>query len=252
MTQELLKSHFILFDHFLFCFTSLKCIFMIIVSNDSNLMNKPNQLFHKLMFKYILFAFSLFILGCELNESDLSDQQYQKIMDKDTITNDEGDSLGFPTYYTHPEISKLSDLKKILERANKVMAYNFNGNNGNPANVECYDLYNNGELCPSAINKRKLNRKQINQLIDISCDTTTYDGNWSGLAGVCFIPHVGFGFFKDDSLIGQVNICFICKGIRTRPYYKSDGLTQIGIEKYYKLVKSLNLLIVDGSEKLSH
>lgn len=199
------------------------------------------------MYKYLIIILILELLSCQVDQTDS-----QLMVDPDPDLDQEYDSLGFPSYYTHPEINELPELRILLSSSNKVLAYNFNDNNGNPANVECYDLYDSSGICSSATNKRILNRTQINNLINITCDSATYDGNWSGLSGVCFIPHIGFGFFKNDSLIAQVNVCFICKGIRTRPYYKSDGLTQIGLEKFNELAKLLNLKIVDGSEKLDH
>lgn len=199
------------------------------------------------MHKFLTIIFMLKLLSCQVNQTDS-----HVFVDPDLELDQKYDSLGFPSFYTHPEINELSALRILLSSSNKVLAYNFNGNNGNSANVECYDLYDSSGICPSATNERFLNRKQINMLINITCDSTTYNGSWSGLAGVCFIPHIGFGFFKNDTLIAQINVCFICQGIRTRPYYKSDGLTQIGVEKFYEIAERLNLKIVAGSENLHY
>ena len=185
-----------------------------------------------------------FVFGCKENNA-----KHIQMVDPDPDLEKKLDSIGYPTYYTHPEINDLSALRILLSRSTKVLAYNFNDNNGNPANVECYDLYDSSEICSSATNKRTLNQKQLNELINITTDSMTYTGTWSGLSGVCFIPHLGFGFFKNDLLIAQVNVCFLCNGIRTRPYYKSDGLTKIGFERFSELARQLNLTVVDGSEK---
>ena len=167
---------------------------------------------------------------------------------------EEVDSLGHSKYYTYPDIKNISVLKDILTNADAVYAFNFNGHNANSANVECDDLFElpSNKLCPSATKKTKLMTSQIIDLIKITCDTTIYSGQWSGLAGVCFIPHLGFGFFKKDSLIAQVNVCFLCSGIRTRPYYKSDELTITGRQKFYELAKRLDMEIVDGKSKLTY
>lgn len=151
---------------------------------------------------------------------------------------------------TPPDIYQITELERLLASSDKVVGYNFNGRNGNPASVGCYDLYtmNTKEICATARNKVILTSKQRDDLINISSDTSTYSGNWSGLAGVCFIPHHGFAFFRSDSLIAQVNICFLCAGIRTRPYYKSDELTQTGIEKYKNLIKEIGLEMLSPSE----
>jgi hypothetical protein len=203
------------------------------------------------MNKNLLIIFIIFLFGCK--DDKISSSEVESSTNEiDEEYGMELDSLGFPTHYTHPEITKISQLEELLLMSDKVLAYNFNENNGNSANVECYDLYDSAGICPSAVNEQTLNTNQISKLIEITCDSTTYDGNWSGLSGVCFIPHMGFGFFKKDSLIAQVNICFICSGIRTRPYYHSDGLTKAGGLKYIELAKELELKIVDGSEKLNY
>src|SRR5688572_8079654 len=163
------------------------------------------------------------------------------------------DSLGYPEYYVHPSIREIKDLEKLLRKADKVLGYNFNDNNGNSANVECDHLYGqNDKLCKSAINEKILSTNQINKLVRITCDTSTYTGEWNGIHGVCYIPHLGFGFFQKDSLLAEVSVCFICQGIRTVPYYKSDGLSSKGAKAFADLAKELDLKIIDGSTKMSY
>lgn len=177
---------------------------------------------------------------------------------KDTLSEDSSttkyDSLGYPDYYTQSEINDIADLKNLLERSTSVIACNFNGHNGNSANVGCEYLYSlkTGKRCGSVTAVQALNQDQIKELIAITCDTSTYDGKWSGLAGVCFIPHLGFAFLQKDSLIAQVNVCFLCSGIRTKPFYKSDGLTRKGGLKYVSLARKLGLEIIDGSSDLEY
>lgn len=204
---------------------------------------------------YLIKLIIVFIFFMSCNEDNKENRNSnKKIVSKEIEVHSkpDKDSLGYPSYYTHPEINEIFELNALLNKADKVIAYNFNGNNGNSANVECENLYDSSGICESACNEKILNKYQIQDLINITCDTNSYDGSWSGLAGVCFIPHLGFGFFKKDSLIAQVNICFLCSGIRTKPYYKSDGLSNNGRFKYVELAKKLNLKVVDGSENLSY
>jgi hypothetical protein len=151
------------------------------------------------------------------------------------------------TMPTVPEIHDVQTLKTKLKTAETVFAFNFNGNNGNTANVECEQLYDLGQLCASATRKKQLNPQQIQELIAITTDTATYNGSWSGLNGVCFVPHLGFAFFRHDSLVAQVNVCFLCSGIRTIPFYKSDGLTLVGAQQYKQLAQKLGLNVVNHS-----
>jgi hypothetical protein len=146
-----------------------------------------------------------------------------------------------------PEINDVQTLKTNLKTAETVFGFNFNGNNGNPANVECEYLYDSGQLCGSATSPKQLDSQQIQELIAITTDTTTYNGSWSGLTGVCFVPHLGFAFFRHDSLVAQVNVCFLCSGIRTIPSYQSDGLTLVGAQQYKQLAQKLGLNVVNHS-----
>ncbi len=196
--------------------------------------------------------FFLLLLSCgSSNKHANQDKEVQVENTPDEESEVKRDSLGYPEYYVHPSIRDIKDLRKLLTKADEVRGYNFNGNNGNPASVECDHLYGMG-LCKSATNEKKLSRTQISKLINMTCDTTTYTGEWSGIAGVCFIPHMGFAFFRHDSVIAQVNICFICQGIRTVPYYKSDGLTRKGAQRYADLAKELGLKIVDGGSEMEY
>jgi hypothetical protein len=163
------------------------------------------------------------------------------------------DSLGYPSYYTHPEIQDIAVLRSILDSADVVFAFNFNGYNGNTANVGCEYLYKeNDSLCGTARNMKRLTEGQVKRLVELTTDTATYSGSWSGLAGVCWLPHAGFGFWKRGKLIAQVNVCFLCGGIRTKPLYRSDGLSQKGRKAFYEFVKSVGLTVVDGSSDLTY
>ncbi len=151
-------------------------------------------------------------------------------------------------FYTYNELSVL------LNSADSAIAYNYNGNNANPANVDCEQLYHSvsAALCASAQNRRKLTATDIKVLALIVGDTTTYTGQRIGSIGTCFIPHAGFGFFKRDSLIAQVNVCFLCGGIRTIPPLYSDQLANYGGERLAALFKQLDINVVDGNSKLNY
>ena len=203
---------------------------------------------------YFLIILWTVLISCSTKNSAKNEQvvvDSSKNIVEEEIDDPPRDSLGYPDYYVHPDFQDIRDLKKLLLNADNVVGYNFNDHDGNPAAVECEYLFGaKDKPCRSATNKKVLSQDQIKRLIQITCDTTTYTGNWSGLAGVCYIPHMGFGFFKKDSLIAEVSVCFICEGIRTRPLYRSDGMTTKGAERFSILAKELGLEIIDGSSKL--
>lgn len=197
-------------------------------------------------FGRIIFFLFLFLASCQDNNS--TDENSDKKDEYQREFEPEYDSLGYPSYYTHPEIEEIKELKSILDGADKILAYNYNKGQENPANMgdDNQYLYNleTSDLYAGSYNETSLNQEQQLDLISIITDTNTYSGNWSGLAGVCYIPHVGFGFFKEDSLISQVSVCFMCSGIRTNPFYKSDGLSGKGYIDFEAFVKGIGLEVV--------
>lgn len=195
----------------------------------------------------------LLVIGCRVDNSDNQEIVVSRYLLEGGISSPLREfEISHTSYYTTPEIFDLSELKGLLSTSDKVLAYNFNGYNMNSANVECTYLYDSTEICSSAVRERILTQDQIEKLILITCDSATFDGKWSGLSGVCFIPHLGFGFFRNDTLISQVNVCLICGGIRTKPFYRSDGLSEMGGWQYIQLAKELDLEVVTGSEKQSY
>lgn len=191
----------------------------------------------------IIVLLPVLLIACQNGES-AEEESKNENPDKDKFER-ELDSLGYPDYYTHPEIEEIGELKDILLKADKVLAYNYNKGEENPANMDdenqyLYNLKTN-EIIEGAYNKTQLENHQQRELINLVTDSTNYSGEWSGLAGVCYIPHVGFGFFQNDSLISQVSICFMCSGIRTNPYYKSDGLSAQGFERFESFIREIGL-----------
>ncbi len=191
----------------------------------------------------------LMIQSCSTNTADNTQDSKTNV---DTLSGIEHEvNLYEPV---RPEINDIRILNELLSKADSVVAYNYNGYNGNAANVEFVDLFDvtTQQLCPSATNGKILSKRQIDTLIEITSDTTTYDGSWSSVHGTCFIPHLGFGFFNRDSLIAQINVCFLCEAIRTRPYYCSDGLSLKGYQRLYNFTKKIGMKIIDHSSGLEH
>jgi hypothetical protein len=161
---------------------------------------------------------------------------------------------GYPAYSVHPEIDDINVLRELLLSADSVIGGNMNGHNGNTANGGCESLFNHrtNQQCGVTGILRKLSRQEIDTLIAIITDTTTYTGTWSGLAGTCFLPHLGFAFFKDHLLVAQVSVCFLCSAIRTFPHFRSDELTHSGGIRLVTLSQRLGFEVIDGTSDLSY
>lgn len=196
-----------------------------------------------------LFLFVLFCTACHSTHTEETHAPVNKpaSLETDTVSH-------YHEYRIEPDIYDIQELRDLLNRADKVLAYNFNKNNGNPASPGSRRLYefSSHELCATATNRKELTPAQKNKLIKITCDTTTYTGEWSGITGTCFIPHIGFGFFENDTFISQINVCFLCDFARTQPYYRSDFLSPKGIKRYRNFAQELGLNIVDHSSDLSY
>ncbi len=141
----------------------------------------------------------------------------------------------------------LDELIDIIEKSNLIMAYNWNGNSGNPAIVNEYIIDAYGKLDDSAKKGITLTLQQKKQWIELLSDTT----NYYGFTGDCFIPHVAFVYVSEEKVIGQSNVCFLCSGIKSTPKFEK-GLSQNGLEKAKAFCSSIGLQIIDIHSTLSH
>lgn len=156
------------------------------------------------------------------------------------------DSLGcHPYWYQHADFDDIDSLRQLLSSADSVIACNFNMPMSElPGDFVAHDDvidWPAGTACNDCGNIRRLDGGQRTRLLRIATDTATYTGAWSGLAGSCFNPHHAFAFFLRGKLVAELNICFICTAIRTRPYYGSDQLSGSGTKAFAALCGSLGL-----------
>lgn len=84
----------------------------------------------------------------------------------------------------------------------------------------------NGRLNPTITNPdgTRLTWQQIELL------GRTLNGNFNEnqvLPHDCYIPHHGIVFFNDNTIVAEINICFICNQIRSKPANRLDDVMQL-------------------------
>ena len=127
---------------------------------------------------------------------------------------------------------KKSDLKDPFVRLKytHVIAYNL----ALPGYIKAKDedpissiLYKEGKLDKSIVlPEKKLNKLQINNIIQIVVDTSTYGGT----NAACFEPRLAFLFYNENKIVASINVCLECNFLESIPfipatnyyYYKSD------------------------------
>jgi len=67
---------------------------------------------------------------------------------------------------------------------------------------------------------RKLNQTQTKKIIAAVTDTLSYGYSHSA----CFIPRMGFVFYKSGKIAGHISICLECNGLSTWPYSSASEL----------------------------
>lgn len=135
----------------------------------------------------------------------------------------------------------LDSLKNVIASADRVVAYNWNGREDNPANTLDYVADAYGTFTDRLGKNFDLDKSQIKALGSILTDTAHYNGYNS----MCFIPHIAFVYIKDDSIIGQSNVCFMCSGVKSIPK-STQALSDAGVVKLKAFCKEVGLEIVDS------
>lgn len=108
----------------------------------------------------------------------------------------------------------------------------------------------NNELNSSAVYQRqKLTPTQVTTLQQTLVDTTTF----TNAIALCWLPHHGFVYYRDGSIVGYVNVCFLCSNIGVEPQLpntttKKDhlyfgGLTVDGSSRIKALCADLGLQV---------
>ena len=160
----------------------------------------------------------------------------KKINEEDRIT----ENWDKAQFYDDLAFTGLDSLGKIIQISDSIIAYNWNANDKNPANVYSYIVDAYGKFDSRIEKKLVLNDIQKKSLIHLITDSMNYEGSNS----MCFIPHIAFVYYKKSKIIGQSNVCFLCSGIKSVPK-STTALNKRGNKKLKNFCRNLGLKIVD-------
>jgi len=141
----------------------------------------------------------------------------------------------------------LENLGQTIAMSDRVVAYNWNGNEGNPAAVQSYIVDAYGNFDDRVGRKITLDPTQKARLKELLTDST----NFEGVNAMCFIPHIAFVYYRQSQIIGQSNVCFLCSGVKSVPN-STTALSESGSAKLKEFAATIGLKIYDDEAQLTH
>ena len=134
----------------------------------------------------------------------------------------------------------------------KVKAYTFNlAEDGKQKHICGAPFDGDGEPCPTLSEGVLMTSAQVEELLAAVNSRKTYGAPLSK----CFIPHHGFVFYdKDEKLVAQISVCFMCDQLRGSPEVKAApkrpmkaALSQGGEARLKAVCKDIGLKACDKS-----
>ncbi|BDS11563.1 hypothetical protein [Aureispira anguillae] len=205
----------------------------------------PTQSNYKHLRYLLLIFFSIIVIGYLLPKKNLSSDKEEK--NKTVAVENPKIEYDKKEFFDDLVYEGLERLNTIIDSSDEVRAYNWNGNSGNAANVFHHIVDGYGKFRTGLSQAIILSPTEVLELKEIIADHSIYAEENSD----CFIPHIAFVYFKNQAVIGQSNICFLCAGIKSIPK-STKALNILGVRKLRKFCESLGLKIVDGSEPLEY
>lgn len=197
--------------------------------------------------KFLKMLLVIFLLGCGRNDQKGDSTKSET---QNPVTIQEFQSFGEwdkHRFFNDIEWTTLDSLGKVIEISDSVVAYNWNGKDGNPANVYHHIVDAYGKFDDRIDKKTILNQTQKNRLKEILIDSINFDGSNSQ----CFIPHIAFVYYHESIIIGQSNVCFLCEGVKSVPK-STKALSKTGNKKLKEFCIDLDLDIYDSNSDLKH
>lgn len=90
----------------------------------------------------------------------------------------------------------------------KVVAYDFESDRDSGAGI-----IEDEKFAARVYKQQALTQEQVDSLLRILTEKATYGGTYAA----CFEPHLGFVFYQDHEIVGDVSICFACNYLRSTP-----------------------------------
>lgn len=175
-----------------------------------------------LQFKSLLMIIPI-LLSCTAKSQQIGDQINLK---KKEEIKDTTKYLSQSELMHFVENAKILKVKSLLPSPfdtlifNKVIAYDFNGSE---------------EPYPSVINKRNnfyvpviLYQKELMfEDVQVLTELVTNNKTYGNVTAACFVPHLGFVFYKDNKVVYNIDICLDCNYL--------IATTEFPAETYHKM-----------------
>lgn len=105
-------------------------------------------------------------------------------------------------------------------------------------------IISNDSLNPSVVDI-KGTRLTASQITTININMSS--SQKASMVADCFDPHHGIVFYKNDSIVGHISICFMCNNLRSYPKPK-NGLIEVG--KLSRVIKDLGLPVFQSLDDI--
>ena len=167
----------------------------------------------------------------------------------DLKVNNEEETLTGSNYDRHQwfedfEYVSLEQYREAISASNKVIAFNWNDGETNPANAYWYAVDAYGKFDNSTGKRIELDEEQRLEIISLLTDSTNYDNADAG--GIYFIPHIAFVFYRIDSIVGQANISFFrFPSLRNVPKNKQTAFSKRGFTEIRAFCSTIGLRIIE-------
>lgn len=204
----------------------------------------------------ILFIFPILLISCNNAPEESTAEENSTLNENEPeeeyvhIDREQGEEIPIgPVLANYDPFDRVyapvSELIDVIESSDKIVAYNWNGNEGNSANSYHF-MIRDGHIDKSAKVVKTLSEDETSTWLELVTDTTNYEE----FRPMCFTPHIAFLYYQNDTVIGQSNVCFLCAAVFSQPQY-SLSLNPDGTDKLKSFCQSLGLTIYDSYDQVS-
>jgi hypothetical protein len=141
-------------------------------------------------------------------------------------------------YFSDYPFATQEEVLNVIKSSTRIVGYNWNGMEPNPNNPS-YVASEDGILDPTIGEAIELSQDHINTLIELFSDTT----NFNNESQTFFVPHLSLIMYQKTKIIGQINVCFFCAGIKAIPRFEKS-FSETGFNEMEKLCKAIGLNVV--------
>lgn len=111
-------------------------------------------------------------------------------------------------------------------RYNKVIAYDYNGENGESH----LNIVENNKLVLQIKKQKELNQRQVDLITNLLSANSTYGNTYA----FCFVPHLGIVFYFNHKIVMSVSVSIGCNFLESSLPIPATNVHKISISSNYK------------------